>query len=357
MDIRRRDFLYSAVAVASLKGCAEVTGTDPNGPQSKRSGPGTASIVVLGDTAYIADQYDEYSLLIDQINSIKPDFSVHIGDTRGDATTPSTNEGYQTILKQFMAFEGPVVYTPGDNEWTDTWEPISGGPYGGGFDPEERLSKLREVFFPTNKSLGKSPIEVVRQGDIDRSHSEMVENARWWHQKMLCFTVHIPGSNNGWTTESGHSDSEYQRRSRANKAWISDCFDLAQKEEAKAVLVFFHAELHPRYPESFLKKKKKQAKIKRHQIGEVDAYAEIRELMKARSIACSCPVLQVHGDDHRFIFSQPYREPVLNGSGFYDTADHVMRLQTFGSPHVRAVRVDIDLTNRWPFTVSPIIPE
>lgn len=341
--------------IVFLIGCAEADSSTDTAMQRADERAVDLTLVVLGDTAYIADQYDEYEALIQEINALDPDFSVHIGDTRGDATTPSTNQGYQTILEQFEAFEGAVVYTPADNEWTDTWEPISGGPYDGGFDPEERLGKLREVFFSDAKSLGKDPISLKRQADIDPQHSEMVENAYWWHDQILCFTVHIPGSNNGWTTQSDTPDSEFQRRESANLAWINDCFDRAAKEKAKAVLVFFHAELDPVYPDSFLNNKKKQAKIKRHQIGEVDAFQRVRELIKARSISCPCPVLQVHGDDHRFTFSQPYRVPVLNSSGFYDEADHVMRLQTFGSPHVRAVRVDIDLANPWPFTVSPIM--
>ena len=44
-------------------------------------------------------------------------------------------------------FEGPLVHTPGDNEWTDCYRKKAGE-----FDPLERLAKVRAMFFPDGNS-------------------------------------------------------------------------------------------------------------------------------------------------------------------------------------------------------------
>jgi hypothetical protein len=55
------------------------------------------------------------------------------------------------LLVQFNALPHPLIYTPGDNEWTDCHE----GRNVAGLDPLERLAKLRTVFFQGERSLGQ----------------------------------------------------------------------------------------------------------------------------------------------------------------------------------------------------------
>ena len=43
----------------------------------------------------------------------------------------------------FDDFKDPLVYTPGDNEWTDCHRTNNGS-----YLPTERLAKLRELFYP-----------------------------------------------------------------------------------------------------------------------------------------------------------------------------------------------------------------
>src|SRR5690606_35598316 len=45
-----------------------------------------------------------------------------------------------------------LVYTPGDNEWTDCHRSRAGG-----FDPLERLAALRSLFFARGEALGGKP--------------------------------------------------------------------------------------------------------------------------------------------------------------------------------------------------------
>ena len=66
---------------------------------------------------------------------------------------PCTDERYRQTLNEFNGLRHPVIYTPGDNEWTDCWEPGSGG-----FLPLDRLNRIRQIFFqnPT-RSMGRVP--------------------------------------------------------------------------------------------------------------------------------------------------------------------------------------------------------
>jgi hypothetical protein len=56
---------------------------------------------------------------------------------------------------RFDSFSRPMVYVPGDNEWTDC--------HVGGQDPIERLAHLRKVMFPSNHSFGKRTLTLEQQ--------------------------------------------------------------------------------------------------------------------------------------------------------------------------------------------------
>ena len=93
---------------------------------------------------------------------------VHVGDI---FDSPCTDDHYRTALDRFNGLRHPVVYTPGDNEWTDCWEPGSGS-----FAPRERLTSLRKIFFADpHQSLGGRRVPLATQAD-HREFSEFVEN-------------------------------------------------------------------------------------------------------------------------------------------------------------------------------------
>jgi hypothetical protein len=60
-----------------------------------------------------------------------------------NAATKCADEYFAAIRKNFDTFTLPLVYTPGDNEWTDCHR-TNNGAYG----PLGRLDKVRETFFP-----------------------------------------------------------------------------------------------------------------------------------------------------------------------------------------------------------------
>jgi hypothetical protein len=119
----------------------------------------TFAFVALGCLPYQRgkDTDAAFARLIAEINRHSPVFTVHLGDILG-SDEHATDELMRKRRADFNTFAGALIYTPGDNEWTDTHL-----PKGGGFDPLERLAKLRELFFAEERSLGQQPISLVSQ--------------------------------------------------------------------------------------------------------------------------------------------------------------------------------------------------
>ena len=138
---------------------------------------------------------------------------VHVGDI---FWRPCTDAYYQRSLGWFNGLRHPVIYTPGDNEWFDCWEPGSGR-----FAPQNRLERIRKIFFASPaRSLGGRPRCSSAREDTG-SFPEFVENVRWVEQGFVFATVHVIGSMNGMRPfpRAASDDVESKRRTEA-AAWV-----------------------------------------------------------------------------------------------------------------------------------------
>jgi hypothetical protein len=115
-------------------------------PPSPSSGPvaadGAFRVTVLGDMPYVgvddplrAVVLEAYEAVLDTVAAEEAAFVVHVGDLTGAVCSDSLLRQRQ---REFAAIPRPLVYTPGDNEWTDCARD--------GYEPLERLSRLRELF-------------------------------------------------------------------------------------------------------------------------------------------------------------------------------------------------------------------
>jgi hypothetical protein len=324
--------------------------------------PGTASkaetfdFVALGDTAYNPpDDYPAYDALIGKINAANPAFTIHIGDTWG--IQKCDDAAYEHVLTFFDKYDHPVVYTPGDNEWTDcnafslgvpTFETMFLAP--GPVDPVERLGALRGIFFSKAQSLGAKPMPLTRQGDGE-AHPQMVENAVWQKKDVVFGTLHVVGSNNGLVGYDENVGAEYVARSRANIAWLDKIFAKAQAENAKAVVIALHAEMFGRGYSSGLVKEFDYAG---HELngGTQGPYFALVWKIRDLAVAFGKPVLLIHGDAHRFVIDRPFL--VSKGENHPPVNDNITRLQVYGAPELKAVRVSVDTETEWVFSFSPL---
>ncbi len=190
-----------------------------------------------------------FPTLIQSINA-DPQVSraIHLGDIKSGSTVCS-DQWFQTIASAFTTFADPLVYAIGDNEWTDCHRANNGG-----YNPVERLTKIREIFFAKpGKTLGGKRKHV----DAQRGYPE---NQGWMASRVAFATFHVVGSNNGldpWfgdrqptpgetPAETAARQAEYAGRNAANIAWLDRTFEQARDENAAGVVLMFQADLwHP----------------------------------------------------------------------------------------------------------------
>ena len=167
------------------------------------AGPAAAQsfqFAAIGDTGYSKKSEQEFSRMIAAMNRESLAFVVHVGDFEADprpymrspatVTEPCTDESFRSVLAQFQTSEHPFVLTPGDNDWTDCHLLNTRK-----VDPLERLAKVRELFYPDGKSLGKRTMPVNNQAS-DPKFSKFRENLAWTVNNVSFMTMHIVGSNN-----------------------------------------------------------------------------------------------------------------------------------------------------------------
>lgn len=288
------------------------------------------SFMAVGDTAYAGDEsVAAYHRLIDAINETDIAFSIHVGDIWGASVC--VEERYREVLNSFNRYLQPVVFTPGDNEWTDCTRHAYGD-----WDNPTRLDILRHVYYPDGNSLGKNKLELVRQADVS-ANTKFVENSRWLHNNVLFLTLNIPGSNNNLLIDRRESLLEAHERNAANIAWLRDSFRIAREQAYSAAVLAFHAELFEGTGGSRVS----------------PAYTSIVNEMKLAAELYENPILLVHGDQHRFTIDRPFS---TFGTGKLNLGN-VVRLQVFGDPEIRGVQVTVDTSTPWVFGYEPFYLE
>ena len=289
------------------------------------------SFIAIGDTAYNGEpDYPKYERLIDAINQSDAKFTVHVGDIWGAGSCADWH--VERVAKFFELYEQAVVYTPGDNEWVDC-----GNPGLGGFDPMERLAGLRNTFFASATSLGQNPLALIRQADVSKQHQQMVENARWERERVLFATAHVPGSRNNANHRNPAALAEFSARNAANIAWLTDSFRLAVENDMQAVVIVIHAELFDSDPYVF------------------GPYGETIGAIREGASVFGRPVLLIHGDFHKFVIDRPFL--VENGEEQLPDHANITRVQVFGAPELRALRVSVRPDSPWVFGFEPLYLE
>jgi len=104
---------------------------------------------VIGDLPYSPEQEAQFPNLLQEMNDADLAFVVHVGDFK-DSSAPCSDDLFTQRKALFQTSRHPFIYLPGDNEWTDCHLAKAGG-----YDPLERLARLRGLFFSGNRSLGR----------------------------------------------------------------------------------------------------------------------------------------------------------------------------------------------------------
>lgn len=290
----------------------------------------TFTFVALGDMPYtLPADYGRFEKLIGAINQQRPAFSVHVGDIKSGSTL-CTEEIYGKVLAEFRTFEQPLVYTPGDNEWTDCNREKAGR-----YDPEERLAVVRKLFFPDHNSFGKAKLALTSQA-LDPAFAAYVENNRWSTGNVAFATVHLVGSNNNFVPNDAKGQNrEFYDRQKANLAWLDAVFADAAAQKRLGVVLFTQADMFS---------PAKNAK-------DADGFTEILGALTRHAVAFGRPVLLVNGDSHRLLLDKP----LLNPAAPQRVLQNFTRLQVPGEADVQAVRITVDPSQPALFSVQELV--
>ena len=336
------------IALAAFGGAAKER--EDENEDSHESGAYT--IGLFGDMPYNALGKSQYPALLADINRAHVAFSVHDGDLKAGGDGPCSDSLYYSALAYFNTLERPLIFTTGDNDWTDCW-----GRYGAGtkpfFDPEERLNFERVLFFSTDRSLGQHTLKLTRQ-----TAEGYPENQRWVRGPVVFLTANVQGSNDnypypdtdveGGPTVPVRSASEIQRqrneeiaRKAADFRWLDEGFDYAKQVHAKGVMIIWQAD--PNF-------NNEQGQTNPHEWDALPAYVD-----KLRSLteAFQGQVALVHGDSHYFKMDKP-----INHSSGGGVLTNFTRVETFGARNTHWVlaRIDPDDPNLFDFQPR-IVPE
>lgn len=298
-----------------------------SGASMKASEP--FSFVAMGCMPYGPQYFAAYERMLREINRHQPAFTVHCGDTKKGSVPPS-DEILAQVKTWFDSLDGPLIYTPGDNEWTDVHTPSAGRE-----DPLFWLAKIRALYFSEERSLGRAPIPLVTQRRNPK-FAKFVENARWSRGGVVFATVHVVGSNNNRLPAVPGAMEEFAERDGATVAWVRETFAEARTTQAAAVALFFQANVFDARGYG--------------RADENSGFSQFLAVLEEEAQSFSKPVLLIYADEHRYRLEHGVRfreggEPLPN----------VTRLETFGESDIHAVIVTVDPGSKQVFLAGPLL--
>jgi hypothetical protein len=257
--------------------------------------------------------------LLDAAAAERPPFIVHLGDIKG-GSTPCTDAQFRSIADIFRALPMPVVYTPGDNEWTDCHRQAAGG-----WDPRERLARLREIFF--------GDPSVLRLATLGAQHANdrFPEIYRFIASDVLFVALHIVGSSNGLDADDPASMAEFKGREAANRAFLMGSLEFAKQKGVRALVLMVQAD--PLFERG----------------RGPDGFRSFKDQLITLMGQFSGPVLLLHGDTHQYRHDHPLLDPA-RGIPF----ERLTRVEVPGSPVVGGVWITIDPRRQEPFSTSQV---
>lgn len=299
----------------------------------------------VADTAGCARQEATVARLVRAMNRTGIPTAVFLGDTKASQEACDLSHTITRPAALFGAFDGAMVYTPGDNEWTDCERPNVAR---GGVGALASLARLREAFFPAPRSLGARPIALATQPGTP-------ENARWQEGQALFATFNIPGEPPGQPAFPGDGPA-LAALNRANLAWAEAAFVEATRLRLPVLVLAFQADL---WQPCLMEQNRgtprcwELPKSGHHGTLRTDTPYPYRDFVAAIArLAAAFPgqLLLLHGDTHEWL------EDHAPGDGQGGVIRNATRFMVPGEDDMRAVRVRIAPGAAQPFSFVEVKP-
>lgn len=318
----------SALGLAGTLAGIAVTGAAAGTEPSRKA----VETGVFGDMPYGPYGRAHFPAVLSDINSNVLDFSVFVGDTKNGSepcyadmhassasnptpenalADPAHHDVYTAALRSFNSLHKPLVYVPGDNEWTDCDRTtILSGKVA---DSNDRLAYLRRLSFPSSQSLGQQTMRVRRQS------AAYPENVGWETSGITYLGLNIPGSDNNFSTggKDGPADeaqAEYAARNAANLAWLRDGFAAAKAHGSIGIAIFIQADMWD-------------------PTGTTTHFADTKRALFLQTTAFHGKVLLINGDSHHFVVDKPLTDyATTNAAGLSgaNVVENFTRVTGFG---------------------------
>jgi hypothetical protein len=321
------------VVVGAVVAAGILSGTVAAVGPASATAPGrpgdTHTFAVIGDIPYGATEIAQFPSVVAQINADPAvEWVDHLGDIK-DGSSVCSDEYFQKIKGDFDKFADPLVYTVGDNEWTDCHRANNGG-----YNPLERLAKIRQVFFPApGRTLGQHGAPVISQAD-----QGIPENVRWERARVAFAAVHVVGSNDslapwtGQTAPTPEQAAEVLGRTAAVIQEIRATFAEAREHHDRAVTLLMQADMFdPTVPDPAF--------------GGYYGFQPIVAAIARESAAFPGPVYLFNGDSHVYHSDNPLAagSKWLSFYGIGQAVPNLSRVTVDGSSNAKDyLRVTVD---------------
>lgn len=148
---------------------------------------------------------------------------------------PCDDTLYSQRRRMLDAAHDPVIVALAGEDWVN----CRNGK--GRSNAIERLNRLRELFYPDNRSLGRQDIELNRLSETAKFRG-YAEYAHWQIGKVLFATINLPSPNNNYRADAGRN-SEFEDRAVANREWLARLLRMARLKKLDAVVLFSDADI------------------------------------------------------------------------------------------------------------------
>jgi hypothetical protein len=310
--------MHSTRVLGSLAAATLIAGavaTAQNGAPLNPNAKNVLTLAVYGDSPYGTSptdtaQIEKTPAFIDSINNDpRVDLVFQVGDIHSGSQFCTESYDRQ-VADLWLRYKNPLVYTPGDNEWTDCHKKKQGGHlalnYADG-DPLANLDLVRDIFFSNpGYALGGRHKRLLTQAhQYDAAHpedAEYVENVMWEQSQVLFVTLNVPGGSNNdadpWFSDSPPAETAAQtaartaeraRRTAADLRWLAAAFAQAQQDGAEALVLGLQADMWDAEKGS----------------AHVANYKPFIDSIAAHAAAFGKPVLLFNGDSHVYRSDNP----------------------------------------------------
>lgn len=284
----------------------------------------TWRVALIGDVPYSEAERRELPLMLEAIAQADTRVVIHVGDIKHGGGR-CDDAVFADRLALFQASPVPLVYVPGDNDWTDCHRASNGS-----YEPEERLEQLRRLFWTDNRSLGRKKLSLERQAGPYREHSRFILGP------VLFVTLNLPGGDNNWGKTDVPSE-EFRQRHPAVLDWLTNSFALARRKKLAGVVVLVQANPGLKHFAQGLGHR---------------SYLQFLETLRGETERFKGQVVLVHGDTHQARVDHPLLDPSRRPQ------QRFTRVESYGYPSMGWIEavIDTNTPELFSFTLHPWPP-